>query len=407
MAIDTQDVLSPEQQTLLDALSAGLFDAPFRPAENVNWEAVLCEADAQTVLPHIFRQVSPFLPQAVQGAWTPKYLRLLGGNLRISASHGRLHTLLTDAGIPYACLKGCVSAQYYPEPGERVMGDVDFLIDLSDRQRTHELLLAQGFVPDPQSIRHAHHWTYTQDSIEWEMHWCAPGLPTVDAEEIHGLLDGVVQSARPLCVNGIQMMGPCALHHGLILLVHTANHLTAGGIGLRHLLDWLLFESSFSEEEFLSLFALPLKQAGLWQFARALTALGCRYFGSPDRAYCQDTAPALTRGLLQDIFDSGNFGSKDENRMNQAKLMRNIESRRVQQGGRMGNLISLLNRRAIQHLPGLEQKRVLLPVGWAYVGVKYLRRSARGEAPKLRLTGLLDATKERQQLYAQLKLYEH
>ena len=56
---------------------------------------------------------------------------------------------------------------------------------------------------------------------------------------------------------------PSDLHHGLILLLHNASHMTAGGIGLRHLCDWAVYMERMTDDFVENELAPCLKACGL------------------------------------------------------------------------------------------------------------------------------------------------
>ena len=112
------------------------------------------------------------------------------------------------------------------------------------------------------------------------------------------------------------------------VLLHTISHMTGGGIGLRHLCDWLVFENSVPEEEFLDIFEDQLKDIGLWTFAKVMTKIGVLYFGTK-RNWCLDADDEVCWALLEDILSGGNFGTKDNTRRSQAKLIQNRVTKSV------------------------------------------------------------------------------
>ena len=117
------------QKTVLNLLSSAMFQKPFNVNNEVDWKLVFDECRAQSVTSLTFSVLpKDKVPGDVFQKWKEQVNSGLAANSRICYAHTMLHNLLTDAGITYVILKGCVSAEYYPEPLLRTMGDVDFYV---------------------------------------------------------------------------------------------------------------------------------------------------------------------------------------------------------------------------------------------------------------------------------------
>ena len=234
-----------------------------------------------------------------------------------------------------------------------------------------------------------------------ELHWDVPGLPKSMADRYAA---DVIEKAVETHVQGNKMMFPSPFHHGLVLLLHTISHMTGGGIGLRQLCDWLVFEKSLSEREFLELFEHPLKDIGLWNFAKVMTKIGVLYFGT-DRSWCIDADDEVCRGLLEDILSGGNFGTKDNTRGSQAKLIQNRVTKSVQ-GSVLKNGLVSINEKAKRDYPFCRENALLRPVGWTAVAGQYVARVLSGKRNNVFDRKIMSDAMNRQRLYAKLKLFE-
>lgn len=396
--------LSASQQTLIGLLAKSVFHADFMPEHDSDWAAVLEEAIHQTVFPQVYAAAKEDLPADLRAAHGKRFFQSISKNLNVILAHGEIHRLLTENGVPYVILKGCASAEFYEEPTLRTMGDVDLYIRKEDLERVRQLLLADGYVQEVED--HPNHWAFRRDRIDAEVHWAVTGVPTADNEIILDYLKGLMETASERTVGETLMVLPDAFHHGLVMLLHMVSHMTAGGIGLRHLLDWLVFQNSMSERDFLACFEEPLKRIRLWRFVQVLAAVGERYYGCMPRAFGADVPEALARSLVLDLFDAGNFGSKDANRLNESKLLRNNETRQIDGKTGLRHLLSFINQRARAAMPAAGKHPILLPVAWVKVLIKRRRDVKAGIQPKLRLKQTLDGAKARQSVYEQLRLFE-
>jgi len=201
------------------------------------------------------------------------------------------------------------------------------------------------------------------------------------------------------------VMVPSHFHHGLILLLHTAEHMINTGVGLRHLCDWAVFYSRFSDAAFREMFEEPLKYVGLWRFARLLTLVSVRYLRSPARAWAGEAREELLESIMDDVMRSGDFGAKDSERINQAKLMTNGAERTVS-GDPLHNLAATFADKASLAWPICGRVKVLLPVGMAYVGMRHIVRVARGERPAIHVKSMLAGAEQRRKVYEEFQLFK-
>ena len=396
---------SEEQRVLLQLLSRALFAAPLQLPETIDWASVFAEAAAQAVSPLAFSVAEPYLSESVCGQWRAHAAQAVSHSLRLRYEHGRLHRLLSSADIPYVVLKGPVSASYYPVPVLRMLGDVDFLVRQEDFPRAGKLLSAAGF----QAVRnnvHEAHLAFSGEIATWEMHRSLAGIPSgIAGQRIHALLDGMIDSAFLFCDGDDSYCAPDRFHHGLTLLLHSAQHMTTSGIGLRHLADWAVFIGSVSDAEFSAHFAEPLRAIGLYRFAQILTLLCSDSLGLPPRAFAADACSAEDRQLLlADILSGGNFGHKRSDYLEEDRLLH----MRAADGSRPSVLqssIKVLNERACKAAPVLKKLPVLLPLGWMFVLCRRILRGFAGKQPVVHPLELYRKTSERKTLYKVLKLY--
>jgi hypothetical protein len=192
------------------------------------------------------------------------------------SEHSELHELIIANNMPYVAMKGLASAMYYPDPSLRSMDDVDFLVEKENVSRAGKLFESIGFAVDHGEEDDGIHIAYTRPPMSiWELHHSVNGIPNNDVVElIQAEMDKTIPTAETAEVDGSTCRLPDKLHHGLIMLLRTASHLTSEGVGLSHLCDWVVFASALSDAEFREIFEKKLKRFGLWRFAQVLTLLG-------------------------------------------------------------------------------------------------------------------------------------
>ncbi|MBR3507340.1 MAG: nucleotidyltransferase family protein [Lachnospiraceae bacterium] len=400
-------MFSQKDKALLSILAHKLFSANRQGFERIDWDEVLKEADQQAVLPFVMSDIK----EKISGdgrfeKYKQKNAQYDKKSIINLHYHHMLHHWLQDADIPYVIIKGAASAYYYKEPLLRCSGDVDFLIKEQDKLKVNELLSGKGFVKNPIMEKHEFHWAYEKNGIEFEMHWDLPGLPEKGKERMQKYVDHLLEQSCQVALGGGKMVIPDKFHHGIIILLHTISHLTGGGIGLRHLCDWLAFENSLDEAEFLELFQKPFMDMGLWKFAKVLTKIGVSYLGCDKREWCENVDDDLCEKLLEDILDAGNFGYKDDLRKSQSKLIRKNDGGVVEHNSWIFNLLANMNYRTSRKYDFLYRSVLLRPIGWLCVGMEYLLLVLFGERNNVFNKKIIHGAQARQKVYEALRLFE-
>ena len=393
-------------QALLQLLSKALFGRPVEPVD-IDWDQVLDEAAYQAVVQVTFSAIDPHaLPAKALDRWKAAAATTIAKNVRVINNHELLHKWMSQAGIPYVILKGCASAAYYPVPAYRSMGDVDFLVPREYVEKAGRVLEENGLKPWNEA--HIAHIVYRKIQVLLEMHFDIAGMPHGEAgEKIKEYTKDIFEKATAQNVGMTQAVLPSPFHHGLILLLHTAHHMTGEGIGLRHLCDWAVFENRFSDAQFCALFEKKLKQVGLWRFAQILTALSIRYLGAEKREWADiSNEDDLLEKLMDDIFHGGDFGVKDSERSNQAYIISSRGKSGVGKRSLIGQFFVSLNEVVYTRWPFAKKWKIVLPAGWVLFSVKQLVKIIKGKRKKVHLVKMVEGAKQRKKIYSRLKLYE-
>ena len=402
--------LTQTQKVILALTSASLFGKQVNIPADIDWWKVLEECGYQSVLVQVFATAQPHLPEEIRKKWGMLCNRIIAKNTRVEWEHFELHKIMSQGNIPYVVMKGSASSMYYPDPSLRMMGDVDFLVSTENLQKADELIVRAGFdrqETDEEKIHIAYHRSGVAVRSIWEMHWRANGIPDTEVgAQIQRYMATAVDEAVLAETSEGAFMGPSRFHHGLIMLLHTATHMINTGIGLRHLCDWAVFAASLSDEEFCDTFQEKLKKIGLWQFAQLLTQLSVAYLGCPERVWAGSGDPNLMQAMIEDVFAGGNFGRKDEQRINQAKLITNSGKAKVDETSLLRQFVYTMNEKARSGFPASARFPVLLPIGWFYVGVRHILRIMTGRRPKIDINEMIFGANKRKSIYKKFKLFE-
>lgn len=406
------------QSLLLQVIGAALFGKKAPTVADNQILPLISESKAQAVFPLLFS----VLDGQLQEKLTPEryseqnedFFRYAIAGTQNFAEHSELHELMTANEIPYVVMKGYASAMYYPEPSLRSMGDVDFLVRPEDLEKAGKVTESIGFTIDHGEEDDGIHIAYHRDPMSiWELHRTVNGIPGGEiGEKIQAEIDKAIAMAELVNQDDVICRVPDKLHHGLIMLLHTASHLTSEGVGLRHLCDWVVFASSLSDAEFRSVFEKKLKNFGLWRFAQVLTLLGINYLGAPKRVWALEAVEShkvdddTLEGLMSDILSGGNFGTKDMNRYREIKYISDRGERTVSSGGIIRQGMRTMNQKVRTDYKTIGKHKILYPIGYIAEGGKYVGLLITGKRKSSGTKQMLKEAAERKKIYSSLKLFQ-
>lgn len=396
--------INNNQTLLLDLCAKALFDKNVSLPENYDAKEIVKESVRQTVFPAIYSLVK----EKCDDTYDKRFSQIIAKNIRVEYAHNEVHRVLSENNIPYVVLKGMASASYYKEPMLRMMGDVDVLVSPDNITKADELLKSIGFVTTDDINGDDMHIGYKRkDGISCELHrrigW-APNNSVGDTVNKY-LSDIFEKSVEYKTQNGCCIV-PCKFHHGLILLLHTATHLTHEGVGLRHLCDWAVFVNSFSNDEFVDLFEKPLKDMGLWRFAQLITLCCVKYLGCDTKEWAGECEQTLLEGIITDILNGGNFGFKDTDRYNQIKYISDREKGTTSKRSSVLQALYSINSKTKMDFDFVNKIKVLLPLGWVLTIFKYLYLVLVGKR-SLDNASTIKGAQNRKNIYDEFKLYKN
>lgn len=385
------------QKDLLTLCSCALFGEEARDVVSVT-EELITEARKQTV----FSLIGQFIGN--ENHYKIRVLNDLAKNILIKNGHILANKALTESRIPYLVLKGYASAAYYPEPILRAMGDIDILVSSSEIEIADRALNTIGFFTNEPLDGYNKHIHYkSNDGLILELHRDIVGIPKNEKGDI---IKDYFADIFEKSIKFDNIIVPSHFHQGLIILLHMISHLTAEGFGLRHLCDWAVFVSHFSNEEFIQMFEEPLKKIGLWKAAKLMTACSVKYLGAPNKDFAQYIEEELVDALIEDIFTGGNFGHKQTGREQQIKFIGNRDNHTVDDKSVFSQLFFTFNYKAKKRYKFVKKYSVFLPLGWVGVAFDYILLIIKGKRNTKNFKENIETAKFRKNIYKQIELFE-
>lgn len=292
--------LDAEQACLLELIKASFFDVSPVIPEDTKWDLVLEAAKSQCIVPLIESHIS----SANKEEWLNISYQSKANFMRMIYEQNSLVSLFKDNKIPFVILKGTAAAIYYPNPSLRTFGDIDLYVSEEYLNSAKNLLEEKGylFVKTDES-----EYIYEKNGVSFELHIKITGKYYKDVE--HLILSGL-NSAVVYRINNYRFPGLPSYENGISLLGHIMHHLKTYGIGLRQIIDWMLYVHKELDDSAWSNHFRPLAQeAGLEKLAITVTYMCKKWLGLPDDiTWCNSADDEVADQLIVRILNDGNFG---------------------------------------------------------------------------------------------------
>ena len=244
------------------------------------------------------------LPERYQFLYQTEVLSIVSGNIKRNIFAIKVINEIKHNGIDVLVLKGTSVASLYNNPEFRVSGDVDLLIPIRHEKKVMNLLKKMGFT------------VYNREHNS--QHFLATH-PRAGLIEVHiSLHDGSAREFlyedRPVDFSSskdfqyleykLQTLDiDTGLQH---LWIHYIRHFVSEGVGIRQVLDFLIYLERYYNQIDLNKFMQLLDAYNYKELFLTLTAVGNKYFGFKFPVCSSEKMIEL----LDDIECGGTFGDK-------------------------------------------------------------------------------------------------
>ena len=283
--------------------------------------------------------------------------------------------------VPYVILKGTSAAKYYPYPEYRTMGDIDIMTRHEDFDTACQQLVDNGYL--------------IVDEIYKETELTKGGI-CIDIHRQFASLNNPehVKYFDDLIIENIDETHELPdLINGLVLIEHINQHLE-GGLGLRQIIDWMMFvDKCLPDEKWLE-FSEQAEKIGLDKLAIVCTRMCEIYLGLSAREWCSKADVKLCEQLMDYVMACGNFGNKKQSDSD-------ISENAFAYASSLKSGFNLLQRQGMINWDAAQRCRMLRPFAWIYQLFRYLSKGLKREqaaskikaeyAAAKRKTAMLDA----------------
>lgn len=346
------------------------------------------------------------LPPELLESWRQQAKSLCVGQTLRSAAFSQVYEQLTRAGVTVLVMKGAICRSLYPQPCLRPSSDEDLLVMPEQFDAALALLQQIGFHPLRQEAGDAFEiGLIDRQGLYLELHKSPFDPDFAMTAPLAETFSTVWQRAVPVQTETGSLLSMSAHDHMLYLLLHACKHMVYSGFGIRQVCDIALWAERFGAQIDWPLLWQQLEAVRALTFGRTVLAIAAQQLGlEPDRAgFSPAQEQALPTGpLLEDILQSGIYGSSSESRLHSAGVT--LQAVQASRQEKCASLLPTLfpDLHAMQQrYEWLYRAPVLLPVAWVCRLLRYARQSNRSDQSA---TQTLQLARQRKALLQQLGL---
>lgn len=338
-------------QHLFDLIKASLWGSSASEVDEAVYREM--KLHALTALPGgIFNSLQ--MPDALRQMWQQEIYQQISFNVNY-----RREQALLPITVPYVILKGTAAAKYYPYPILRAMGDIDIMTRREDHAAACDELLRNGFneYVNEMAQSSGRHRQFSRNGLQVEVHTFYAHMN--DPEKARILDDLILHqiNASHDLPDGV---------NGLTLIDHINHHIESG-LGLRQIIDWMMYVKCCLSDEKWEMFLALAKQTGHEQLAVITTRMCELYLGLPEHRFCAQADTEICRRFMEYVLECGNFGKKQEE--TRVTSQRFLSSTRTIKG-----TFQYLQGRGMKNWSAVKKYKFLHSFAWLHQIIRYIDR---------------------------------
>ena len=283
-------------------------------------------------------------------------------------------------------MKGLICRSLYGELCDhRPSGDEDILVPISDFWRAKTILEENGYFPieevrediDLSSVQEIT-FVNQEENLHIELHLNPMGRENDARSQMSDCFKDVFDDYIEMEIQGVKVRTMSHQNHFTFLILHALRHFLGGGIGLRQMLDILLYQEKYGPEIDIDKLEETLQQFKAVSFWSDLVHIGNKYLGFnlPIRheACCAEE-------LLEDMMSNGVFGNDTAAKRTAERTVMFVtgDYLRDKKTNKVAMILKTIfpsKEYLLTNSPYLREKPWLLPIAWVERWCRFLKRNS-------------------------------
>lgn len=282
-----------------------------------------------------------------------------------------LYQKMCDRGILALVVKGIVLRNLYTHPNYRISTDEDIWIHKNQVKECEMFLLSQGYKKETYSSEDTLSFTHEKTYFHLEVH-ITPFSSKGPYSLMNNMFIHCFENYKKIKIQNVDIYTLNDTDHYLYLIAHTYQHFMSCGVGIRQLIDIVLYQDMYSEFIHFDQIEKQLKIYGLDSFYRVMADF-CKMYIQDDIHISLEKKMYID--LLEDIMRGGVYGKSSSTRISSSNVIHaqmNGSSSRVQ---RWYKILFPSKKLLIQRYSWLKYGSLLLPFAWIHRWYQFLERN--------------------------------
>lgn len=277
----------------------------------------------------IYNQIYNFddFPEDIKQRWKRDALKINAFQTRKTMKILQVYRQFLKQGLKVLIVKGLVCRALYPQPDNRQSNDEDLYVQKEEYEAVKDILLKNNFTV----ISESNDVTTFIDPVSGlsiELHTALFSLESKAYGNYQRYFDQAFDKCIVHSIDGVEVYSLEYTQHLLFLILHFVKHFFHGGVGIRQVVDIVMYSEAYGEKidwdklyDILKDLNIYVLIVNLFAMAHDLLEFDYTKIRVPegiDKSDYQD--------LFEDIMDAGIFGQSSSERIHSATITLNTIS---------------------------------------------------------------------------------
>ena len=294
----------------------------------------------------------------------------------------KLYRAFLKADLHPIVMKGLICRQLYGKYAEyRPSGDEDIFVRKCDFYKVKAILEEHGFVCSLPEVTEAQldqlqdvGFYESRNSFLIEVHTNIMGHMNQMRTQMGECFRDVFEHVRTVVIRDVPVATMGHTDHFLFLVLHAFKHFSLSGVGVRQMMDILLYQKKFEQEIAWERVKDALEANHAAEYFGDLQSIGVEYLGFDFQVRFRTCSP---ESLLKDMMEVGVFGKREATDVLAARINLNAMDQKM---GRVRTWIRAgfpPMQYMINGAPYLKERPWMLPVEWVKRWGRFFKKARR------------------------------
>lgn len=291
------------KEYFLQLLKWYIFGETGKYEDNVNWEEILRLSEIHSVKSMIFLSIDKFsVKPPIYDELKCNFLESISISIKQEFLMEQVISKLNEDKINHILIKGYVLRNYYPNKEARSFGDVDIYIDKDNLEKCNNSLIGLGFEYVSEKYE-KYVSTYKKGLLYIEVHTSLIGGKLFNDFNYKDYFKKTVMRKVNLYGYTYELSKE---DHLIYLILHMAKHFYISGVGIRMILDIVVYFQKFKSEIDINYLRKELEYIRLDKFADIIFLICNNYFNLDIK--CSKININYIEDIMDYIVEHGVFG---------------------------------------------------------------------------------------------------